>query len=487
MLKKILIILIVGILITSIISVSSLSDQYVDAGSRKKIHFTQTISSSPDPGLEHENHQLAFILSPNEGTLYDGSMTFTSSESVNIFVLHKINPNDVKGQDTWTINENIIYGLSLIDPEKKSGSFEFTGAGLALHSSNSKEFTTTVSVDGWIRGQPTQVLVQKFEFEKEDPSLLLSRANVPVTIPMHQGIYNGDEVFYIITDASDKDYTNIISKKQEWNIQLSKTIKDIPHSNIQKFFIFKNGIEGDGIFGFQNEIFSSTPKKLDYTAFGSMIEVTWKTGQKEIIFKSASDVIAAEKSGRIKFNETNIIVNIPQIVWPDGQMKVRSDMEITNEMSHSGGQIIEINQDELSVTFVAHRSWDSDGRTIYYIITDATPLGPAELMGIAYSPASANLLNYSGITDLFQFKNGIKGSGSLGFQPEISSVSSNEENYSPISKIYLIEWHNSELAQILQTKSDIDSFHEEDLLTVSIARPTNNEYVINSPTVDPFQ
>jgi hypothetical protein len=162
-------------------------------------------------------------------------------------------------------------------------------------------------------------------------------------------------------------------------------------------------------------------------------------------------------------------------------------MEITNEMSHSGGQIIEINQDELSVTFVAHRSWDSDGRTIYYIITDATPLGPAELMGIAYSPASANLLNYSGITDLFQFKNGIKGSGSLGFQPEISSVSSNEENYSPISKIYLIEWHNSELAQILQTKSDIDSFQEEDLLTVSIARPTNNEYVINSPTVDPFQ
>ena len=53
----------------------------VDAGSRKKIHFTQTITSSQDPGQGHENHQLALILSPNEGTLYDGSMTFTSSES----------------------------------------------------------------------------------------------------------------------------------------------------------------------------------------------------------------------------------------------------------------------------------------------------------------------------------------------------------------------------------------------------------------------
>ena len=478
--------MIIGIFITSIVSLSTFSDQYVDAGSTKKVHFTQTISSSQDPGLGHETHQLALILSPNEGTIYDGSMTFTSSESVKVVVLHEINPNDVQGQDTWTVNGNTIYGLSLIDPEKKSGSFEFTGAGLALHSTNSKEFTTTVSVDGWIRGQPTQILAQKLEF-KEDSSLLLSRANVPAIIPMHKGIYNGHEIFYIITDASDKDYVNTISENQKWDIQLSTIINDMPENNLQKLFIFKNGIQGDGIFGFQNEIFSSTPKQSDYTALGSIIEVTWKTGQKEIVFESASEVIAAEKSGRIKFNETNVIVNSPQIVWPDGQMKVRSDKQISNEMSFSGGQITEINEDELSVTFVAHRSWDSNGRTIYYIVTDATPLGPAELMGVAYSPISSNLLTHSAVVDLFQFKNGIKGSGSLGFQPEISSLSFNEENYSPISKIYLIEWHDSELAQILQTKSDIDSFHDDDLLTVSIARPTNSEYIINSPLIDPFQ
>ena len=59
---------------------SSTTDQFADAGSRKKIHFTQTITSSQDPGQGHQNHQLALILSPNDGTLYDGSMTFTSSE-----------------------------------------------------------------------------------------------------------------------------------------------------------------------------------------------------------------------------------------------------------------------------------------------------------------------------------------------------------------------------------------------------------------------
>ena len=485
--KKIIIILIIGIFTTGIISISTFSDQYVDAGSTKKVHFTQTITSSPDPGLEHENHQLALILPPNEGTIYDGSLTFTSSESVKVLVLHEINQNDVQGQDTWSINENLIYGLSLIDPEKKSGSFEFTGAGLALHSSNSKEFTTTVSVDGWIRGQPTQVLAEKLEFEKEEPSLLLSRANIPVTIPMHQGIHNTNQILYIITDASDKDYTNIISEKQKWNIQLSKKLNDIPDSNLQKIFIFKNGIEGNGIFGFQNEIFSNTPEQSDYTALGSIIEVTWKPGQKQIIFESEFDVIDAEKSGRIKFNETNIIVNAPQIKWSDGQMKIRSDKQISNEILFSGGQITEINRDELSVTFVAHRSWDYDGKTIYYIVTDGIPIGPVELMGVVHSPSLSNLLTHSSTVNLFQFKNGIKGSGSLGFQPEIFDSSSNKESYSPISKIYLIEWHNSEFAQILQTKSDIDSFQNDDLLTVSIARPGNNEYIINSPIVDPFQ
>ena len=55
-------------------------------------------------------------------------------------------------------------------------------------------------------------------------------------------------------------------------------------------------------------------------------------------------------------------------------------------MSYSGGQITEINEEEMTVTFVAHRGWGPDGKTIYYIVTDATPSGPAETMGVASSP-----------------------------------------------------------------------------------------------------
>ncbi len=400
--KKIILVLTVVILISGILSLSLVSDQFVDAGSRKKIHFTQTVTSIQDPGQGHENHQLALILSPNQGTLYDGSMTFTSSEPVSIVILHEINPNQAKGQPTWSVDGKTIYGLSILDPEKKSGTIEFTGAALALHSSNSKKFTATTSVDGWIRGQPTEVIMQKIELEKDAPSSLIARANVPTTIPMHKGIYEGNQVLYIVTDSSDEDYSKIISDKQGWRVELAPPLSKVPKDSLQQFFIFKNGIKGDGIYGFQDEVFSNTPsQESEYSALSSVIEVKWKQGQKEIVFNSATEILAAKEAGRIEFNETGIVLNTPQIIWPDGKMKVRVDKEISDETSYGEAQIVEINEKEMTVTFVAHRGWGPDGRTIYYIVTDATPSGPAESMGVVSSPKSANLISSSSSVDLF--------------------------------------------------------------------------------------
>ena len=72
--KKILVIIAIGIVITGIFVIPPLTDQMVGAGSTKKFHFTETITSSPDPGQGHESHQIALILSPNSGTLYDGTV-----------------------------------------------------------------------------------------------------------------------------------------------------------------------------------------------------------------------------------------------------------------------------------------------------------------------------------------------------------------------------------------------------------------------------
>jgi hypothetical protein len=486
-LKKILFLIIAGIVLGGIFSLSSFSDQFVDANSRKKIHFTQTITSSQDPGQGHESHQLAIILMPSEGTIYDGSLTYTASQPVQIVVLHEITENDAKGQPTWTIDGDKIYGLSLVD-KGISDSFEFTGAALALHSPNPQEFTATVSVDGWIRGQPTEVVIQQIEFEKEDPSFPLSKTNVPAVIPMHKGIFNSTSLYYIITDSSDQEFANKITEKQNWRVELAPPLNKAPESATQQIFVFTNGVAGDGIYGYQDEVFSSTPEQeSDYSALSSVIEVSWKKGQNIIVFESANEILEAKEGGRIEFNETGMVLNTPQIMWEGGQMAVRPNSEITNDSTYTDGQITEINQEEMTVTFIAHRGWGPDGRTIYYIVTDATPNAPAEMMGVTYSPSTAELIANSAAVDLFQFKNGIKGSGPMGFQPGIAAAAPGDENYSPMWRIYNVEWNNPKDAKILETRFDIDSASQEDLLTVSIARPLNNDHIVNCPFIDPFQ
>ena len=86
---------------------------------------------------------------------------------------------------------------------------------------------------------------------------------------------------------------------------------------------------------------------------------------------------------------------------------------------------------------------------LYEVITES--------MGIVSSPSLSNLIANSSAVDLFQFKNGIKGTGPLGFQPVIAGTSPGDANYSPIWKIYLVEWNDAKSSKILETKSDIDS------------------------------
>ena len=483
--KKLHTILFIAFIGIGLVGISLVSDEFADAGIKRKLHFTQTITSSQNPGLGYEDNQMALILSPNEGTIYDGSVTFTSSEIPQVMVLHEINSSDVKNQPTWTVDGKTIYGISLVNMDQQSGSFEFTGAALALNLPESKEFVTTISIDAWIRGNPATIPMQKSTYEKENPPVYLSRTNVPAVIPMHKGFYQEEPLFYIITDSSDEGFAKSLSDRQQWLVQTAPALDNASDSVIQKLYVFTNGVEGDGIYGFQDEVFTYTPLQEQYSALTSVIKVEWNNSQRESIIESAAGVIAAEKAGRITFNHTGIILNTPQIVWPNGTMTIRDMPEITDEMSFEGGQVTKIDQENMTVTFVAHRNWNHDGKTIYHIITDGIPQGPAQQMGIILSKTSDSLISSS--ADFYKFKNGVKGSGAFGFQAGITSTAPGDENYTPMWRVYLVEWSDEEIAKILETKSDIDYLDEKDLLTVSIARFANGDHIVNSPIVDPFQ
>ena len=321
LLNKIIAIVAISVVVAGIISIPIITEQFADAGSRKKIHFTQTITSSQDPGQGHESHQLALILSPKTGSLYDGSLTYTASEPVQIVVLHEIPNTQAIGQPTWTVDGDTVYGLSLVKPGTSAGSFEFTGAALALHTASTEPFSATISVDGWIRGQPTEVIMQKIEAEKAEaePTLLLSRANVPAIIPMHMGTFDGESVYYIITDSNDETHVDLITEKQEWKVELALPLSNTPKEALQTVYMFTDGVDDDGIHGYQAEVFSSTPAQTDeYSALASITNVSWKIGQVPEILNSTQAIMDADEAGRIELEETEVVINMPQIVWPEG-------------------------------------------------------------------------------------------------------------------------------------------------------------------------
>ena len=168
--------------------------------------------------------------------------------------------------------------------------------------------------------------MQKLEIQKEEPSLKLSRANVPAIIPMHLGSFEGESVYYIITDTNDETYADLISEKQNWKVELAPPLTNAPKSALDDVYVFKDGISGNGIYGFQDELFASTPSQLEqYSALRTITEVSWKPGQTAEVFESVESIKEAEEDGRIELEKTDVVINVPQIVWPDGQMVVKED------------------------------------------------------------------------------------------------------------------------------------------------------------------
>ena len=318
--------------------------------------------------------------------------------------------------------------------------------------------------------------------------LKLSRANVPAKIPMHQGFYNGGDVYYIITDSSDKTHADVISKNQKWKVELAPLLKNAPAKALSKTYMFTNGISGGGVHGYQGEVLTSTPAQPDvYSALTSHVHVTWKDGTAPRVLNSEKAIIDAEKKGEISLSPLEVVLNMPQIIWPDGQMMVKTDKTLSDDTPYVGEQVLDIDTKGKTVTFIAHRGWGPDGRTIYYIVTDATPSGPAEMMGVTSAPTSASLIANSAAVDLFQFTNGIKGSGPMGFQAGIASGALGDANYSPMWRINVIGWKDANNAALLENISDITAYQKAGLIDISLARPMDSDHIVNCPFIDPFQ
>ena len=313
--------------------------------------------------------------------------------------------------------------------------------------------------------------------------LKLSQANVALDIPLMKGYENGHEIFFIATDASDNQTASAITNQTGFKVNVASVLAKTPESARNQAYGFTNGIPGNGPFGFQLPVVATKPGDEAYSPIWQLNLVEWNQGVNAKEIRSVPEIMEAQQNGSLTVTKTNTIVNHPAIKWEGGSLKLKEDKNITDDTPYMEGQVLNIDTSKMTVTFVAHRGWGPDGKTIYYIVTDATPEMPANMMGVPFVLADEMIATTPVAVDLLQVGKGIRGSGPMGFQSGIGGANPDDANYSPMWRISFIEWKDPSKARILENIHDVAAMQAAGLITVVPAM--GGKHVVNCPFFEP--
>jgi hypothetical protein len=313
--------------------------------------------------------------------------------------------------------------------------------------------------------------------------LKLSRASIPINIPLEKGYQNGSELFFIATDASDQNVAAQLTNSSGFKVNFAPLLAKTPEDARNQAYVFRNGLRGNGPLGFQLPVVSAKPGDEGYSPLWQINFVDWKQGANATELKSVQQIMDAQSKGDLAITKTEVIVNHPVIQWNGGSLKIREDKNITDDSPYVGGQVLNIDTAKMVVTMVAHRGWGPEGKTIYYLVTDATPDMPAAMMGVSSVPNDVKLVSSPVLVDLFQFMNGIKGSGPMGFQAGIGGANPDDSaKYSPMWKISFIQWKDPSQARVLENMQDVNAMLTNGSITLTPAM--EGKHVVNCPFFD---
>jgi hypothetical protein len=349
---------------------------------------------------------------------------------------------------------------------------------------NIPSIITTATLVLIISTVPMVVSIDQVFAQQASPGsvLKLSRASVPIDVPLIKGFENGNDIYFIGTDISEKNAAEQLTKMTNFTVNVAPVLSETPESAQGQVYIFTNGIPGKGPNNFQLPVVNAKPGDETYSPLMRVSMVTWNDEAAAKELKSVQEIVGAEKNGTIAINKTNIVANHPAIKWQGGELKVNENKKISDDSPYGPAQVLNIDTEKMVVTMVAHRGWGPDGKTIYYIVTDATPEMPATMMGVSSVPLDEQLAGTPLAVDLFQFMNGINGTGPMGFQAGIGAANPTDKNYSPMWKISFGEWKDPSKATILETVDDIRAMGQAGMLNVTAAM--DGKHVVNCPFFD---
>jgi len=185
--------------------------------------------------------------------------------------------------------------------------------------------------------------------------------NAPIIMPMIDGYHNGEKVFFVHTEVSDKNMADMMSMMINFPTLHVSDLANMPQSEMSKVYVFTNGIAGSGPYGggpfmFQIDVFDSIPGQMGYSQFRVPHLVTWNDNSTPTILISVDEIFEAESNGELTIQKTDNVVNVPMIVWKSGGMEQRASMiqRIFESMPGVDGEVTNVDIDNYLVMMKLH-------------------------------------------------------------------------------------------------------------------------------------
>jgi hypothetical protein len=138
-------------------------------------------------------------------------------------------------------------------------------------------------------------------------------------LPAGKAFAEGKEIFFVHTEASDEGVAKLLSDMMTSPVLYVPSLANVPDEALADVYVFDNGLEGMGPFGFQADVFDSPPGTEGYSPLRRVNVVTWVDPAKARMFTSVDEILAAEAAGEITIAQPGVVVNMPFVVWDGGQ------------------------------------------------------------------------------------------------------------------------------------------------------------------------
>lgn len=285
-----------------------------------------------------------------------------------------------------------------------------------------------------------------------------------VTFQMHKAWYNGEDVFYIRTDASDADFA---STQKLVHVPLLNAATAAEGATSQ-LYTFENGADE------QYPVVSTTPANENYSSAWQVHTVTFN-GSPEVL-TSVEDIQAAEATGDVTVEALQLVVNYPLVKWNGGELQEDTEKEA---YLGTGPLITPVNTSSMRVTFKLHQCYPGSR----YIVTDTSAVPMAPMMSIAPSGPTQALVDVGATDEIWVFGNGIPGSGVMGFQPAIFDNAAGNPIWSPFWNHFTAVWEDESEATLVTSSAELRSLVDEGKLTIFNGTPDTDPqgFVVNCP------